>query len=290
MTTQNDVIRHFKRHLPVQLTEEQQNQYGKLLAEKVKEEEAVEAEKKQAMKEYATRLSKIRNDQSRLAEVRSKGEELREVECLERWRAGMVELVRLDTDAVFDTRAITIADQQQNLPNVATPGEEPRGPGQVIPFSQPKPTLGVVDGGKGEDPPTNSPDESPGEMSTSSVGDGVFVGSGDRESDDPSLARPQLSDEEKARFDDEVGDLVEQPTVTTPPGEAPQLSEEDLAAIDGGEASNDGDAGAYSSYEDEDEPVPSPETDREARDSKKPAKKKAAAGKAKTKPSPRKKK
>lgn len=229
-TNENDIIRHFKRHLPVPLSEEQQNTYGKLLAEKVKEEEAVESEKKQVMKEYATRLSKIRNDQSRLAEVRSKGEELREVECLERWRAGMVELVRLDTGDVFDTRAITPADQQQNIPGINRgASDEPRGPGQVIPFTQPKTDLGVLDGGK-SGATSNDP---VGEMSTSSVGDGVFVGNGDRESDDPALARPQLSDEERARFDAEVDDAVGEPAIATPPGEAPQLSDEDLAALDG---------------------------------------------------------
>lgn len=110
--------RQFTRDLPVRLNDDELQLYGKLLAIKVQEEEAVDAQKKQVSKEYSTRLGAIRCEQARLADARSKGLELRPVECAERWHAGMIEIVRADTGEVVESRPVTPADQQTQIPGL----------------------------------------------------------------------------------------------------------------------------------------------------------------------------
>lgn len=112
--TQN--LKTFTRELEVELTEEELQLYGKLLAEKVNEEKAVDDKRKEIASKYTAQLKAIRNEQTRLATARSKGRELRLVECIERWHAGVIQIVRLDTDEVVDTRPATYNDQQTEFP------------------------------------------------------------------------------------------------------------------------------------------------------------------------------
>lgn len=108
----------FTRELEVDLGEAELQLYGKMLAEKVQEEGAIEEQKKLAMKEYASRLSKVRNEIARIASARSKGRELRPITCVERFNGGMVEIVRTDKNEVVDTRPATFSERQTEFPGI----------------------------------------------------------------------------------------------------------------------------------------------------------------------------
>lgn len=163
--------RQFTRDLPVRLNDEELQLYGKLLAIKVQEEAAVDDQRKQIGREYSTRLGAIRCEQARLADARSKGLELRPVECTERWHSGMIEIVRSDTDEVVESRPVTPADQQIQIPGLdddpgltSVPGGGLAG---VLPFCN-----------------YDTPAEV-GEMGAGAFGDRVFVGAESTDAPEP---------------------------------------------------------------------------------------------------------
>lgn len=161
MSEQNEITRKFTRELPVTLNEHELQTYGKMLAEKVREEELAEEKKKQVAAEHSNRIKVIRQEVRRIADARAKGEELRPVHCGERLRGNVIEIVRLDRGEVVDTRPAELTDLQTTLPGTDIPeapedfSEGPRGE-----------QLGSL---------ADQPVEHTGEMVTSSAGDQVYV-------------------------------------------------------------------------------------------------------------------
>jgi hypothetical protein len=154
----NENLRQFTRELPVTLNDGELQTYGKMLAEKVREEELAEEKKKQITSEQATKIKAIRNDIKRIADARAKGEELRPVRCAERLHGNVIEIVRLDRNEVVDTRPAELRDLQTTIPGTEIPDGFDEGPrGDDI----------------GSDAPTNG--ASTGHMATSSVGDEVWT-------------------------------------------------------------------------------------------------------------------
>lgn len=125
---ENDVLRTFTRDLPVELNEHELQLYGKMLAEKIQEEQHLEEKKKQISAEYTTQIKAVRVETARLADARTKGKELRAVTCIERFRNGVVEMVRTDKGEVFDVRPADTRDLQTNIPGTEDDDDIPPGP------------------------------------------------------------------------------------------------------------------------------------------------------------------
>ena len=175
-------LRTFTRELPVKLSEDELQQYGKMLADKVKEEELAEDRKKQVVAAHANGIKDIRIEIKRIADARAKGQELRPVKCHERLRNGVIEIVRLDTNEVVDVRPADLRDLQTTIPGTGDDDDDFDPPGEAGP--------------KGERFDMIEPRESPGEMTTSSTGGQVFVGGTNANDDGTDL--DELDDE----FDD----------------------------------------------------------------------------------------
>jgi hypothetical protein len=161
--TADEFLRRFTRELPVQLNDHENQMYGKMLAEKCKEQELAIDKKKQVVADHNNRIKVITNEIKRLAEARAKGEELRPVMCGERLHGNVIEIIRIDRGEVVDTRPAELKDLQTELPGTGMPhipdgfDEGPRGDG-----------LGSL-----RDQPVDEPS---GEMVESSTGGGVYVG------------------------------------------------------------------------------------------------------------------
>lgn len=214
----------FTRELPVALNDHELQTYGRMLAEKVREEELLEEKKKQAMKEHNGRIQTVRNDIKRIAEARAKGAELRPVECAERLHGNVIEIVRLDSSIVVDTRPADLRDLQTTIPGTeSTPSEGEEG--KVIPFLSTVPMPEGFDEGPrdlGPDAPPafdtsdvetfsetgveaegtgkviDGEGERIGEVVTSSSGDAVYVGDN---TDCPACDAP-IEDDQEATVDD----------------------------------------------------------------------------------------
>jgi hypothetical protein len=130
----------FTRELPVKLNEHELQVYGLMCASKVGEIKLAEEKLKQHNAASKTALKGMRQELERIANARKAGEELRAVECAERLHTNVIEIVRIDTGEVIDTRPAEITDLQPNLPGVDTdPPDVPPGevPDNVVPFIDP---------------------------------------------------------------------------------------------------------------------------------------------------------
>lgn len=191
----DEYLRRFTRELPVVLNEHENQLYGKMLAEKCKEQELAIEKKKQVMADHANRIKVITNEIKRLADARAKGEELRPVMCGERLHGNVIEIVRIDRGEVVDTRPADLKDLQTNLPGMGMPqipegfDEGPRGAGL----------------GSTADKPVN--DEAPGEMVTSSMGDQVYV-DGNPDQIDGNAPGDDEDDGSDTRVCDACGEVV----------------------------------------------------------------------------------
>jgi hypothetical protein len=148
------------RELPVTLTDEELLRYGSMQAANAKRIDQLDEKKKSVAKQYSAEIAEIETEQKRLAEAISKKEELRPVICAERFHAGTVELVRLDTNEVVSVRPAGRLDLDQ---------EEIPGLGDEIPGVNESEPAPPDDGPLGNEPPVE------GEVVTSSVGDACYV-------------------------------------------------------------------------------------------------------------------
>lgn len=132
-TKSDDYGREFSRDLPVELNEHELQAYGKMLAEKVNEEKLLEERKKQITAEWNQKIKGVSVEIARIADARAKGKEMRPVKCRERIHGNVIEVVRLDSLVVVDTRPADLRDLQTSLPGTGVPeipdviDEGPRG-------------------------------------------------------------------------------------------------------------------------------------------------------------------
>lgn len=113
-----------KRELPCRLSPDEMLDIAirksKLEAQlEEKEEEFAENKREwtKALEEIESRIGVMRS------ELRT-GEQRRVVNCHERWRGQLIEIVRDDTGEVVDTRASTLRDTQQSIPGTGEDGDE----------------------------------------------------------------------------------------------------------------------------------------------------------------------
>lgn len=110
-------IRRFTRSLPCKLTDSERRLRGVKLAEANHERAEIELRKKDASAGFREELKANGKRIEELSEQVSSGVEKRPVECCERPDEDrqVVEIYRVDTGAVIDTRPMTLDERQPKL-------------------------------------------------------------------------------------------------------------------------------------------------------------------------------
>jgi len=163
VTASEEFLKKFTRELPVELTEAELQSYGRMLADKVNEEKIAEDAAKEENARRRAAIKIVSQEVARLAAARASGKELRGVLCGERLHGNVIEIVRLDTKTVVDTRPASLSDLQVHMPFDASTPSAPdvdEGRDNVIPFERPS-------------------EEPTGVMVESSTGDAVYAGAPD---------------------------------------------------------------------------------------------------------------
>lgn len=105
--------KRFDRWLPVTLTENEILERSKALAETLQTKRRVENEKANEMRNYGEQLKDLAGEIAKLGQVVATGEESRSVNCEQRHNEGRIEVVRLDTGEVIESREAS-GDELQN--------------------------------------------------------------------------------------------------------------------------------------------------------------------------------
>ena len=171
-------LRTFQRELPVKLNDHEIKMYGRQLAEKTNEKALLVERKTNWNKDANAGIQKVNVEIARLATATAKGEELRPVQCGERFANGLIEIVRLDRNLpeIVEVRPADMRDLQPDLPGVDEGGVENDGE-EVGPD------------GEDEEPP-------PGMHTSTTTGDTTYVG-------DPEDRDPDVESEFDGLNDDE---------------------------------------------------------------------------------------
>lgn len=113
------------RHLPVALTPEEFDVKAAEMAQAEIELGDLTVAKSTAASDFKAKIDTVKGRLAVLAGVVDKRSEVREVECEESMNLDrkIVEIVRIDTGEIVDTRGITGADIQQALPHMRVDGE-----------------------------------------------------------------------------------------------------------------------------------------------------------------------
>lgn len=143
-----EILRQGVKQLPVPLTPSEFNALAKKKARAEAELRQIEQDAADTAKSFKQRVSDVEKTIERMgAELVAESVD-RAVEFVERYNFGpptaMIELVRLDTGAVFDRRAPSIGEMQRFLPGVGGPAGERSVLGDMTPES-------VLDEAAGED-------------------------------------------------------------------------------------------------------------------------------------------
>lgn len=194
----------FPRDLPVQLNETELDKYGELLAVAVREVALLEEKKKQDAAKWANQIKAKNLEVKRLADARAKGEELRPVMCAERLVGNVVNIIRLDTGGVVDSRPADLQDLQTTIPGTdSQPGERSTSTGKVISLVPP------IDEGEPVDPSTSTI-EGADETMDGEPGENTHVGVFDGETDTPPVS--DTGDMLESAASSEAGTPVESST------------------------------------------------------------------------------
>ena len=111
------------RVLPVELTREERHERSMELAEKIAEARQLESQKKERAAIFKSHEEKLKTRCDLLSEAIKSGREGREVECL--WSRNdtyqRMELARLDTGEIIESRPLTAAEKQVAMFPAAVP-------------------------------------------------------------------------------------------------------------------------------------------------------------------------
>jgi hypothetical protein len=131
-TSKNVKVKTVMRMLPCDLTEDEQIDFGRQLAETLRNKYRIEAEKKRVMADYADSLKNIDCEIASIGAIVGTQVQVRNVRCQEffDFNTGTVHLVRLDNDqAVGEPRKMREDEKEQYLfetqDEIPMPDEEP---------------------------------------------------------------------------------------------------------------------------------------------------------------------
>lgn len=124
-TTSADEIHRtgIERELACRLTDEQLLEVALHKAELEDKHEALEAELADVKASYKRRTEELEALIAEDRQVLKSRTVTRVVECFERWRGNVLEIVRSDTGEVIDTRTPTLRDTQRVVPGTEEPAE-----------------------------------------------------------------------------------------------------------------------------------------------------------------------
>jgi hypothetical protein len=117
-TTPTKTNRSVVRLLPVALSADERAQRSLRLAERLSRRRDVQHEKRTAVEIAGRELRDLELEIDALTEIVASGHEIREVRCTERRDLDrrVLEVVRLDTDDIVDSRPLVEAELQVELP------------------------------------------------------------------------------------------------------------------------------------------------------------------------------
>lgn len=108
----------FNEQITCKLTLREKELRSGELAQKIKELDAAEVQKKSAMQKHKARIDDLERDIQRLATEVHEGEELRPIACTQHldFSTGTVEIRRADTGEVHRVRAMLPEERQEAMP------------------------------------------------------------------------------------------------------------------------------------------------------------------------------
>jgi len=110
--------KQFKKELPVVLTPDEIRERGVMMAQHINKIEGLVAQKAQVNKEIGDEIKNLQADLSLVATAVRTGEEMQMIDVLVKADPDkpLITSTRLDTGEVFDTRAMTPDEQQEEMP------------------------------------------------------------------------------------------------------------------------------------------------------------------------------
>ncbi len=111
--------------LRAEINDEQRIAYGRQRAQLDEDMEKLVEEKRQATADIRQRANTIKTQAREVSRAIRTGQEVREVQCFYRfkWKDGVKELIRTDTNEVVERRAIT-AEERQTVMNLGDSAAE----------------------------------------------------------------------------------------------------------------------------------------------------------------------
>lgn len=113
MTTKTTI-----RRLPVRITEEEQRDLGKELAESIFEQEGKESAAKESARQFKNEIAEIVAQSTRLSQILHDGAEYRDVKCeihIDMPEPGRKTTIRTDTGEIVEVKPMTDGDSQGEL-------------------------------------------------------------------------------------------------------------------------------------------------------------------------------
>lgn len=128
-TDKKDIIRTYRREVPVKLTRDEIHDYGKKLASKQREHDAIDAKRKTVAKQYAGELSTVGEEIRRYTAAIDSGEELRNSEVYDVLDGSQVFTYLKATGELIDQRPAGYVDAQSDaFPDIEQSPPEPEKP------------------------------------------------------------------------------------------------------------------------------------------------------------------
>lgn len=164
------IIRRTRREVSVQLSNDESRQYGKQLARRKIERDAVEEKRKGVNAQFKGQLAEKDSEIDRLTAAIDTGSELRSLDVFDVLAGSQVITYRVDTHELVDQRPASY-EQADMFPELVEPDDDEDEAGAYA-----------------EENGTNEP---VGEMAVSAVGDAVFVGGDGEEQEDAPAKKPR---------------------------------------------------------------------------------------------------
>lgn len=126
----------YKKDVPCGLSDDAKKGKLERIAEALGDKKEVKAAMKLATSEHRTRINELDKEMEVLREQVATGKELRSVSVVERkdYRKNLVEILRVDTRDVVETREMTTEERQETFPEVprGKKGQRALPPGEAL--------------------------------------------------------------------------------------------------------------------------------------------------------------
>lgn len=120
------MARTFERTLPVKLTVPELVERGYMLADEQTKKRSIESAKKSANEDFKAKLETAEEEIARLTRIVHQKAEERPVKCREKrdYKRSVIEVIRLDTGEIVDSRVMTEAERQREIAEIDEPEDD----------------------------------------------------------------------------------------------------------------------------------------------------------------------